>query len=99
MNVIRIVGQSAKWRRADGRFRRVATEGDVIDGSDYLTVESGGGFDDEREMHTFRQQGTRVHIVRHGDAYCYSVTELSIPEMEAEQAEWSKVDLSEWIDS
>ena len=79
MNV-RIVGQSPKWRNADGKFMRVATEGDLLDGTDYITIESGGGFDDEREIHEFRQKGTRVHIVRTGDAHCYSVTEVAIPE-------------------
>jgi len=42
-------------------------------------VKSGGGFDDEGEILTFRIPGTVVRRIRKGNPHCYSVTEFDVP--------------------
>ena len=80
--VVRVVGQSPKWRRADGSLIGYAHDGEVlVDTTYYLSIESGGGFDDESETIIFREINTRVKIVSKGDASSYAVTDVILPEI------------------
>lgn len=80
-------------RRADGKFLRLAYDGEVIGqpqpatddlyGDDpatrYVTIGEDGGFDCKEVTHEFRAAGSVVRRVSKGNPHCYSVTEIDVP--------------------
>ena len=80
MKTTRIAGQPAKLWTDDGRFLRLARDGETLVAQHYLTVDEGGGFGDyPPRTHTFRQAGTVVRRVSNGSASVYAVTEVDVP--------------------
>ena len=67
-------------RRADGKFLRVAFDGETVSADRYVTVSAGGGFDDEETLHEFRVVGTKVRCISHGCPHTYAVTEIEVPD-------------------
>lgn len=80
MKTRRIVGQSPKMRRPDGTFLRVAFDGETVSADRYVTVSSGGGFDDVETLHEFRVVGSKVRVISRGCPSLYAVTEIEVPE-------------------
>ena len=80
MKTTRIAGQPAKLWTDDGRFLRLARDGETLAAHHYLTVDEGGGFGDyPPRTYTFREAGTVVRRVSNGSASTYAVTEVDVP--------------------
>lgn len=79
MTVKRIHGQPPKVRDCDMVFLHVAHDGYVLQEGRVLTVDEGGGFDQQSRTHVFRAPGTIVRRVRVGNPHVLSVTEVAVP--------------------
>ena len=90
----RIIGQPAKVMRADGKFLRLAFDGEVVGKphpwgdyftddptTRYITITEGGGFDDTEVTHEFRIPGTRIQRIREGNAHVYAITDVEVPKV------------------
>ena len=88
----RIVGQGPKLWSADGRYLRPVRHGEVLGTPQitddlyrddpttrYITIDAGGGFEDQLVTHTFRASGTVVRVISRGDSHSYAVTEVDVP--------------------
>lgn len=79
MKTVRIVGQSPKIRNAEGQYLRPAYNGETVESCQYVTIDEGGGFDDDTVRHVFNLPGSVVRRICNGDAMNYAITEVDIP--------------------